>query len=59
MYFQTFVELFKKREYLNKYKLNTSSLLSKKDKETIMKRIKSEENFHKIYSLRYNSESLL
>ena len=48
MYFQTFVELLKKRTYSNKYKLNTSSLLSEKDKETIMKRIKSEENFHKI-----------
>lgn len=47
MYFQTFVELLKKKTYFNKYKLNTSYLLSEKDKETIMKRIKSEENFHK------------
>lgn len=48
MYFQTLVKHLKINLFPNKYKLNTSSLLSEKDKETIMKRIKSEENFHKI-----------
>ena len=43
MYFQTLVELLKKRTYSNKYKLNTCSLLSEKDKETIMKRIMQED----------------
>lgn len=48
MYFQTLVKQLKTNLFPNKYKLNTSYLLSEKDKETIMKRIKSEENFHKI-----------
>ena len=48
MYFQTLVKQLKINLFPNKYKLNTSYLLSEKDKETIMKRIKSEENFHKI-----------
>ncbi len=48
MYFQTLVKHFKTNLFPNKYKLNTSYLLSEKDKETIMKRIKLEENFHKI-----------
>ena len=48
MYFQTLVKHLKTNLFPNKYKLITSSLLNEKDKETIMKRIKSEENFHKI-----------
>ena len=49
MYFQTFVKQLKINLSSNKYKLNTFYLLSEKDKETIMKRIKSEDDFVKFH----------